>query len=176
MTELRTNTSAKLFSTKFSSPPGFLSHVNLDVPDRRFDPAGVFSCGVHLTVAELTAVEAEMMRLFREAFPGETALPHLPFRKHPDGPLTLIGKSSKRPKIVTETYRPLIGAKAGERARLLGFLRPYRVGERAGVTFYMGTVQVVALDARDPRRERKRAEQEALRQAVAIARAKIGGR
>lgn len=176
MSEVRTRATPKSTNAKFSSPPGFLIHPNLDVPDRRFDPKGVFTAGLHLTVAELAAVEAEMVRVFREAYPDATRLPHLPFRRHPDGPLTLHGKSSKRPKIVTETYRPLLGANAGDRIRLIGFLRPYRFEDRAGVSFYIGTVQVIALDARDPRRERAKLEREAIRQAAAMARAKVGDR
>lgn len=163
-------------STKLTSPPGFLVHPNLDEPDRRFDPAGQFTAGIHLTVAELTSVEDDLNRVFRDAYPGDTTLPHLPFRRHPDGPLTLHGKSAKRPRIVNEAFKPVIGARAGDRVRLIGFARPYRFDGRAGVSLFLTHVQVIALEARDPRRERAKLEQEALRQAAAMARTRIGGR
>lgn len=163
-------------SATFTSPNGFLTHVHLDAPDRRHEPAGVFSTGLHLTVAEMAAVESDLRRRFCAAYPDETRSPHLPFWRHPDGPIVLFAKSRQRPRVVNEGFRPILGADAGVRARLLCAARPYRFGDRVGVSLFLNTVQIIALEARDPRRERKRAEQEAPRQPVAMARAGKGSR
>ncbi|KNY21067.1 hypothetical protein [Methylobacterium sp. ARG-1] len=172
ITEVAKRTSA----AKFTSPQGFLSHPHLDQPDRTHDANGVFSAGIHLTVAELAAVEAELRAIFSAAYPDETREPRLPLWRHPDGPITLFAKSRQRPRIVSEAFRPILGVNAGARVRLLCNAKPYRFGERVGVSLFLNIVQVVALDARDPRRERKRQETEALRQVVAMARSRTGAR
>lgn len=167
---------AKRPAKKFTSPEGFLTNAYLDQPDRRRDVAGMFSAGIHLTTAELAAVEAELGAIFTAAYPDEKRRPHLPLWRHPDGHLTLFARTNQRPRIVDDRFRPIIGARVGSRVKILCNARPYRFDDRAGVSLFLNIVQVMALDARDPRRERQRQEAEALRQAVAVARTRMGMR
>lgn len=161
---------------KFNTPEGFLVYPCIEKPDRHFDASGVFTAGIHLTEAELRGVETELRRIFSEAYPGASINPRLPIKVHPDSHRTLHTKSKTRPRIVNEHFRPVLSAEAGARVRILGRAQPYRFEDRAGVTVYLNTVQVIALEARDQHRERKRQEQEALRQAVAMARNRTGSR